>query len=86
MGISPLTDTDLAILYAVKRLQVGTVSGLLDYLKSHGSPIAYSSFMRSLPRLIDSGLVCRDGFKYSLSVTGRHFISRIRNYLLRKRL
>lgn len=85
-GIAVLRDTDLSVLYAVKRLEVGNISGILSYLRSYGSPIVYSSLCRSLPRLIDAGLIVKDGYRYSLSASGRFFLSRIRNYLLRIRL
>jgi predicted transcriptional regulator len=86
MGLPDLRDADLSVLYAIKRLERATASSIHRYLDSHGHPMHRETVLRVLPSLVSSLLIVREGDTYSLSVTGRHFISRIRNYLLRKRL
>ena len=81
-----LSPTDMAVLYALKRMERASIPAMLSYMNSYGSTVGRSSLAQALPRLIGCGLVSKDRFVYSLSPEGRFFLSRIRNYLLRIRL
>lgn len=89
LGIKPLSDSQLRYLYAIRRLGRSSLKYVTDYVNQYRPHLVTPDVRNSwhtLDDLVNYGLVIREGKYYSISSTGREYLSYLRNYLVNKRL
>ena len=87
IGCPSLTPCDLFTLYAVRYLFPCKVASIIRHSKDVGHTFSGHTIRESCMRLHDYGLLNRDAKDYyTLSPTGRDYLSYIRRYLLHKRI
>lgn len=84
--VSILSPTNLQVLYAVRRLSLSTNATIIHYLRKMQNTAPENNISASLRDLTAMDLIQRDTHGYSLSPTGREFLSLIRRYLVNVRL
>lgn len=86
VGVRPATRLQLSVLYAIVRLQPCRNISIYNYLSKHKPDISPVTVSTSLQYLEKQGLILRSLQSFSISPLGREYLSRIRKYLLNKRL
>jgi hypothetical protein len=89
IGVRPLSDSQLRYLYASRRLGRSSISHLTGYVNGFRPHVVVPDVRNSwntLNTLVQLGLLIREGKYYSISSTGREYLSYLRNYLVNKRL
>lgn len=89
LGIRPLNDSQLRYLYASRRLGRSSIGHLTGYVNGFRPHVVIPDSRNSwniLNTLVQCGLLIREGKYYSISSTGREYLSYLRNYLINKRL
>lgn len=87
LGISAIiSPTNLQVLYAIRKLGLSTNATIIYYLRKMQNVAPDNNISISLRDLTNLGLIERDDHGYSLSSSGREFLSLIRRYLVNVRL
>lgn len=87
IGCPPLSPCDMFNLYAVRYLYPCKVAKLVRHSKECQQAWSESAIRHSCVRLHDWGLLSRDEKDYyTLTPSGRDYLSYVRRYLLHKRI
>jgi len=86
LGIRPLTENELLILFVVRHFYPITFMAVLRKIESFYRPISYQSIHKGLAYLKSVELINLSQRSYSISPLGREYLSLVRRYLLHKRI
>jgi DNA-binding PadR family transcriptional regulator len=86
LHIPALPAHQLAVLMIIKRAAAIRYSVIQSKLKQLGKTHHDSYISRSLNALLSSGLIQRSNHLYTITPSGREYLSSIRQFLLNKRL
>lgn len=87
LGIRPLRNSELLILYAVDHLTIPPgKTAIHRFLSSMDHPMNYFTVHSGVDSLLELSLLELNGTKVSISYLGRDYLSSLRRFLINKRL
>ena len=84
--LEPLTQTQLQVIYAVRRLNTSTNATIIQYLRKMQNKANDNAISTCLKDLTAMELLERAGKAYNLTYKGREYLAIVRRYLFNVRL